>query len=86
MQSQKTIDTRREEFVVGKNKGAVIFAGLGRVFLALALVALVGAWTTQVTKEPLLGMSQLHLFLDAVVLGVLGIAFLIDAVLHDRGY
>lgn len=86
MQSEKTIDTRREEFAVGKNKGAVIVSGLGRLFLALALVALVGAWTTQITKEPLFGMSQLHLFLDAVALGILGIAFLIDAVLHARGY
>ena len=55
---------------------------LGRIVLFLSLLALLGAWYTQLTGSDLLGMSQTHLFNDAIVLALLGIAGLMDAQLH----
>ena len=57
---------------------------VGRVGCTLALAALVGAWVTQLTGSPLLGMSQTHLFSDATVLALLGIAGLLDGLVHYR--
>lgn len=85
MQSQSTF-REQQEFNLRQHKGAAFFTGLGRVLLIVAFAALAGAWITQLTGKPLLGMSQLHLFLDAVVLGILGIGCLVDALLHARGY
>lgn len=76
----------QQEFATATRKGAVVFTGLGRIFLALSFFALLGAWVTQLTREPLLGMSQTHLFCDAIVLALLGIGCLIDAFMHERGY
>lgn len=63
---------------------ARFFATASRVLVFLGILALVGAWTTEITDGPLLGMSQQHLFLDAIALTVLGIAFMADSVLHAR--
>jgi hypothetical protein len=57
---------------------------LGRVFLALAFFALLGAWLTQLTGRPLFGLTQQHLFYDAIVLALLGIGLFIDANWHAR--
>lgn len=56
----------------------------GRLLLTLALVALVGAWTTQLTGGTTFGMSQQHLFSDATVLALLGIGSFLDALWHAR--
>lgn len=57
---------------------------LGRVFFALAFLALLGAWFTQLTGGTLLGMSQQHLFNDAIVLSLFGIGMFVDALWHAR--
>lgn len=59
-------------------------ATLGRFLLGLAFLSLLGAWLTQLTNQPLLGLSQTHLFSDATVLSLLGIGALIDAKLHSQ--
>lgn len=66
---------------ISKARPAVYIA---RVFVALAFFALLGAWITQLTGGPLLGMSQQHLFHDATVLALLGIALFLDALWHGR--
>jgi len=59
-------------------------ATLGRFLLGLAFLSLLGAWLTQLTGQPLLGLSQSHLFSDATVLSLLSIGALIDAKLHSQ--
>jgi hypothetical protein len=51
----------------------------------LGLAALLGAWITQLTQRPLFGMSQEHLFNDAIVLVLVGIASLLDSLVHSKG-
>lgn len=65
-------------------KATPFFVYLGRLFFALAFLALLGAWLTQLTGGSLLGMSQVHLFNDAIVLSLLGIGMMIDALWHSR--
>ncbi len=60
------------------------FVYLGRIFFALAFLALLGAWLTQVAGGTLLGMSQQHLFNDAIVLSLFGIGMFLDALWHSR--
>lgn len=55
-----------------------------RLLVALAFLALLGAWLTQLTGRTLLGMSQQHFFNDAGVLALLGIALFVDAFWHAR--
>ncbi len=62
-------------------KTAVIW---GRLALLAGFLALLGAWYTQLAGSSLLGMSQAHLFSDAIVLVLLGIAGLLDAQLHAQ--
>ena len=57
---------------------------LGRVFFALAFGSLLGAWLTQLTGGTLFGMSQQHLFNDAIVLSLFGIGMFLDALWHSR--
>ena len=65
---------------MGKPK---FFATVGRISLTLGVLALVGAWiATQ--KGALFGLSETHLFSDAIVFSLLGIAALIDANLHSK--
>lgn len=66
---------------MNKTKSAIY---LGRFFGLLALCALVGAWVTQLTGGTLLGMSQQHLFNDAIVLALFCIAGLLDGLLHSK--
>jgi hypothetical protein len=63
---------------------ARFFAMGGRALVLLGILALVGAWITEIIDRPLLGMSQEHLFFDAIALTVLGIAFMADSMLHAR--
>jgi len=65
-------------------KRSVFFVGLGRIAIALSVVALLCAWVSQFTGSDLFGLSQQHLFNDATVLALLGIAFLVDGVIHKQ--
>ncbi len=64
-----------------KARTAVI---VGRSLCTLALLSLIGAWVTQLTGAPLLGEGQAHLFSDATVFALLGIASLLDGLIHLR--
>ena len=64
--------------------GARYAVYIGRILLTLAFLALVGAWVTQLTGVPLVGMNQQHLFSDATVLALLGIGMFLDALWHAR--
>lgn len=57
---------------------------IGRFLFTLALFALIGAWITQLTGQPLLGMSQQHFFNDAIALSLLGIGSFLDAIWHAK--
>ena len=64
---------------------ARLFVSAGRVSLSLAVVTLLLAWFTELTGGSIAGLSQQHLFNDTIVFGVLGIAGLLDALLHSKG-
>lgn len=68
----------------GPSSGARAMVLIGRVFLLLSLLALVGAWLSEANDGTLLGLSQQHLFADAGVLALLGIASMLDAFWHGR--
>lgn len=65
-------------------KATPFFVYVGRLFFALAFLALLGAWLTQLTGGTLMGMSQQHLFNDAIALSLLGVGMMIDALWHSR--
>ncbi len=65
-------------------KATPIIVNLGRIFFALAVLSLLGAWLTQLTGGTLLGMNQQHFFNDAIVLSLFGIGMFLDAVWHSR--
>ena len=67
------------------NNKARLAVYVGRILLTLSLVALIGAWTTQITGNTVLGMSQQHLYNDAIALALLGIGGFLDALYHTRG-
>jgi len=69
---------------MNRTRAARIAVYLGRVFFTLALLALLGAWVTQLTGLPLFGLSQQHLFNDATVLALLGIGGFLDGLWHAR--
>jgi len=60
-------------------KATPIMVNLGRVLFALAFLALLGAWLTQLTGGTMLGMNQQHL-----VLSLFGIGMFLDALWHSR--
>lgn len=60
-----------------------LWATLGRISLTLGVLSLIGAWIAGQTGS-LFGMSQTHLFNDAIVFSLLGIGTLIDAQLHSK--
>lgn len=51
---------------------------LARGLFCLAFLALLGAWLTELTGGSLLGLSQQHLFFDAIVLSLFGIGMYLD--------
>lgn len=57
---------------------------VARTLIGLAILALLGAWLTQLTGTTLLGMDQHHLFSDAIVLSILGSAFFLEALWRSR--
>ncbi|MBI2141970.1 hypothetical protein HYU15_00595 [Candidatus Woesearchaeota archaeon] len=64
----------------GKEK---LFAALGRISLAAGFAALIGAWITA-SGGNVFGLSEAHLFSDAMVLGIIGVGLLVDAGLHRQ--
>lgn len=60
------------------------FVFVGRVLVALGFVAVFAAWISEVRGGPVFGLTQQHLFFDAIALGVLGIACLVDSMLHAK--
>lgn len=58
---------------------------IGRAFGVLALLALGGAWITQVTGATVLGMDQQHLFSEATVFALFAIGGLVDGLIHAKG-
>ena len=65
-------------------RGAAAMVIIGRVLLTLSFVALVGAWLAESTDGEIASLSQQHLFNDAIVLALLGIASMLDAFWHAR--
>lgn len=66
------------------HRRARFFISTGRVLILLSFVALASAWMTGIRGGPLFGLTQQHLFYDAIALGVLGIACLVDSMLHAK--
>lgn|GEM_PF-1676102 len=60
-------------------------SALGRIFLLMSFMALVSAWMTEVRGQPVFGLTQQHLFYDAIALGILGIGCLMDSMLRRKG-
>jgi hypothetical protein len=63
-------------------KGARIMTAIGRALLALAFLSLLGAWIAAVRGGPVLWATEQHAFNDAIVLALLGIACLLDGIVH----
>lgn len=57
---------------------------VGRIAGTLAVLALLGAWIATARGGPVLGMSEQHLFNDAIVLTLMSIAGLLDGIVHRR--
>lgn len=55
---------------------------LGRTALAVAFLALIGAWLNQLVDFAPFGMTQQHMFNDSIALSLIGIGMLIDAMFH----
>lgn len=66
---------RRANDVADKNERALHWPGF---------LALLGAWLATWRGGPVLGLSEEHLFRDATVLTLVGVAFLVDALVHER--
>jgi len=65
-------------------KKSSLAIGIGRIALVLSFVSLVGAWIAQLTGSSFFGESQQHLFSDATVLALIGIAGLVDGIIHQK--
>ncbi len=61
-----------------------VFIMAGRLLLTLAFIALASAWLSEFRGGSVFGLTQQHLFFDAIALGVLSIAVLIDAMFHAK--
>lgn len=68
----------------GRRRDSGVMVMIGRMFLVLSFLALLGAWLSQIQGGPVLGLSQEHLFNDAIVLALLGIAAMVDAYWHGQ--
>jgi hypothetical protein len=67
-----------------RNSTARLFVLVEMGLLMLAFFALIGAWISEVTGGPILGLGQQHLYNDAVVLALLGIGCFLDAQWHAK--
>lgn len=67
------------------HKPGTVTIAIARACGALAVLALLGAWITQLTGGTILGMGQQHFFEDATVLTLFCIAGLLDGILHSKG-
>lgn len=65
--------------------GVRIMIAIARAFLALAFVALIGAWIAEVNGGQVFGLGQQHLFGDVIALALLGIGCFVDAYWHAQG-
>ena len=63
---------------------SITFINLGRLLLGLSFVGLLGTWWIQLTGGSFVGLSQEHLFSDAIVLALLGIGSLLDGMIHKQ--
>lgn len=52
---------------------------VGRVFIGLALLALLGAWLSQVRQTTILSLELPQLLVDAILLSLAGTGLLLDA-------
>ena len=52
---------------------------VGRISIALAFLAFLGAWFTQVAHTTILGLDQPQLLVDAILLSLTGTGMLLDA-------
>lgn len=67
------------------NRWMGTFAIVGaRVLGTLAFLALLSAWMAAWRGGRFLGLSEQHLFNDAIVLSLMGIAGLLDGILHRQ--
>ncbi len=58
---------------------------IARVILVFAVLALLGAWLSELrSSQTLFGLTQQHLFFDAIALTLISIAVFIDAYFHLR--
>lgn len=55
---------------------------IGRIFLIISFLSLVGAWLNQLSGFSPLGMTQQHMFNDSIALALISIALFIDAAFH----
>lgn len=56
----------------------------GRILLLMSFVALASAWFAEIRGGDVLGLTQQHLFFDALALAALGIGCLLDSILHAK--
>lgn len=68
------------------NRTARFFISLGRVLLFLSFLAVASAWIAEVRGGLVFGLTQQHLFYDAIALGVLSIGCLVDSMLHAKNF
>jgi Mg2+ and Co2+ transporter CorA len=61
-----------------------LFIKLGRVFSIFSFIAFMLTWITSFTGGNVLGRSEEHLFLDAIILALLSIICLLDGYLHSK--
>lgn len=66
------------------NKATRFFIYTGRLAGALAILALVGAWASEFTDGALFGLSQQHLFSDAIAFSLVGIGLGLDGWLRAK--
>lgn len=81
----KTIQDAKGVTSRAQIKAAKFFTASARVVLSLAFLALLSAWIAASRDGSFLGFSEQHLFNDAIVLSLLGIAGLLDGILHRQG-
>ena len=57
---------------------------IGRIALTLSVLSLLCACFIQLFGFSFFGMSQEHMFNDAMALGIIAVGFLLDAMIHKK--